>query len=146
MRQDDLVDVESVSDELYGLALDDFTSARNRREKQAKAAGEEDLAAQVHQLTKPNLVAWLANQVERERADEIRPLLELGAALREATATLSGQQLLELSRQQTPGRPRSGAASPEASQRRRAQSWRGPHAVWKTPCAQRWSIRMRLRH
>jgi len=100
MRQDDLVDVESVSDELYGLPLDDFTSARNDREKQAKAAGEEDLAAQVHQLRKPNLVAWLANQLARERADEIRPLLELGAALREATATLSGQQLLELSRQQ----------------------------------------------
>ena len=100
MRQDDLVDVESVSDELYGLPLDDFTSARNDREKQAKAAGEEDLAAQVHQLTKPNLVAWLVNQLARERADEIRPLLELGAALREATATLSGQQLLELSRQQ----------------------------------------------
>ena len=100
MRQDDLVDVESVSDELYGLPLDDFTSARNDREKQAKAAGEEDLAAQVHQLRKPNLVAWLANQLARERAGEIRPLLELGAALREATATLSGQQLLELSRQQ----------------------------------------------
>ena len=94
------MDVESVSDELYGLPLDDFTSARNDREKQAKAAGEKDLAAQIHQLTKPNLVAWLANQLARERADEIRPLLELGAALREATATLSGEQLRELSRQQ----------------------------------------------
>jgi chromosome segregation ATPase len=100
MRQDDPVDVESVSDELYGLPLDDFTSVRNDREKQAKAAGERDLAAQIHQLTKPNLVAWLANQLARERADEIRPLLELGTALREATATLSGQQLRELSRQQ----------------------------------------------
>jgi hypothetical protein len=94
------VDIESVSDELYGLPLDDFTPARNEREKQAKAAGEKDLAAQIHQLTKPNLVAWLANQLARERAVEIRPLLELGAALREATATLSGQQLRELSRQQ----------------------------------------------
>jgi hypothetical protein len=94
------VDIESVSDELYGLPLDDFTPARNDREKQAKAAGEKDLAAQIHQLTKPNLVAWLANQLARDRADEIRPLLELGAALREATATLSGQQLRELSRQQ----------------------------------------------
>jgi hypothetical protein len=100
MRQDDLVDVESVSDELYGLPLDDFTPARNDREKQARAAGEKDLAAQIHQLTKPNLVAWLANQLARERVDEIRPLLEWGAALREATATLSGQQLRELSRQQ----------------------------------------------
>ena len=94
------MDVESVSDELYALPLDEFTSARSDREKQAKAAGEKDLAAQIHQLTKPNLVAWLANQLVRECADEIGPLLELGAALREATATLSGQQLRELSRQQ----------------------------------------------
>jgi hypothetical protein len=100
MRQDGLVDVESVSHELYGLPLDDFTSARNDREKLAKAAGENDVAAQIHQLRKPNMVAWLANQLARERADEIRPLLELGTALREATATLSGQQLRELSRQQ----------------------------------------------
>jgi len=100
MRQDDLVDVEAVSDELYGLPLDDFTPARNVRERQAKAAGEKDLAAQIHQFKKPNLVAWLANQLARERADEVRSLLELGAALREATATLSGQQLRELSRQQ----------------------------------------------
>ena len=94
------MDVDSVSDELYALPLDDFTSVRNDREKQAKAAGEKDLAAQIHHLTKPNLVAWLANQLAREHADEIRPLLELGAALREATATLSGQQLRGLSRQQ----------------------------------------------
>jgi len=100
MRQDDLVDVESVSYELYGLPLDDFTSARSDREKQAKAAGEKDLAAQIHQLKKPNMVAWLANQLARERAEEIRRLLELGAELRKATATLSGQQLRELSGQQ----------------------------------------------
>jgi len=100
MRQDGLVDLESVSDELFGLPLDDFTSVRNLREKQAKAVGENDVAAQIHQLRKPNLVAWLTNQLARERDEEIRSLVELGAALREATATMSGQQLRELSRQQ----------------------------------------------
>ena len=94
------MDVESVCDELYGLPLDEFTPTRTEREKQAKAAGDKDLAAQIHQLAKPSLVAWLANQLARERADEIRPLLELGAALREATAKGSGEQLRELSRQQ----------------------------------------------
>jgi hypothetical protein len=94
------MDVESVSDELYGLPLDEFTPARTDREKQAKSAGDKDLAAQIHQLAKPNLVAWLANQLARERADEIGALLELGAALREATATRSGEQLRELSREQ----------------------------------------------
>jgi hypothetical protein len=87
------VDVESVSDELYGLPLDDCIPARNDREKQAKAAGEKDLAAQIHQLTKPSLVAWLASQLARERADEIAPFRELGAALREATATQAAEAL-----------------------------------------------------
>ena len=100
MRQDDLVDLETVSDELYGLPLDDFTPTRTVRERQAKSAGDKDLAAQIHQLGKPNLVAWLANQLVRECADELRPLLELGAGLREATAASSGEQLRELSRQQ----------------------------------------------
>jgi hypothetical protein len=75
-RQDDLMDVESVSDELYGLPLDEFTPARTDREKEAKSAGDQDLAAQIHRLAKPNLVAW------------------------EATATRSGEQLRELSREQ----------------------------------------------
>jgi hypothetical protein len=100
MRQDDLVDLETVSDELYGLPLDEFTPTRTARERLAKSAGDTDLAAQIHRLGKPNLVAWLANQLVRECADEIRPLLELGAGLREATAASSGEQLRELSRQQ----------------------------------------------
>lgn len=95
------MDVESVSEELYGLPLDEFTPTRTDREKQAKSEGDKDLAAQIHRLAKPNMVAWLANQLAREHADEIRFLLQLGPALREATATGSGQQLRELSRQQS---------------------------------------------
>ena len=94
------MDIESVSDELYGLPLDEFIPIRTEREKQAKSTGDKDLAAQIHQLAKPNLVAWLANQLVRERADEIQPMLELGPALREATATQSGERLRELSHQQ----------------------------------------------
>jgi hypothetical protein len=94
------VDIDSVADELYALSPEDFTGARTTREKEAKAAGDKELAAAIHQLGKPNLVAWLANQLVRERADEIGPLLELGAALREATAALSGPDLRDLSRQQ----------------------------------------------
>ena len=94
------MDVESVSDELYGLPLDQFTATRTVRQKQASSAGNKEVAAQIRRLVKPNLVAWLSNQLVRERAGEIGRLLELGAGLREATATLSGEQLRELSRQQ----------------------------------------------
>lgn len=94
------MDIDSVADELYALPPEDFTAARTAREKEAKAAGDKELVAAIHGLGKPNLVAWLANQLVRERADEVGPLLELGAALREATAALSGPDLRELSRQQ----------------------------------------------
>lgn len=94
------MDIDRVADELYALPPEEFTAARTTREKEAKAAGDKELATAIHQLGRPNLVAWLANQLVRERADEIGPLLELGAALREATAALSGPDLRELSRQQ----------------------------------------------
>jgi len=94
------MDIDSVAEGLYALPPEDFTAARTAREKEAKAAGDTNLMAAIRQLGKPNLVAWLANQLVRERADEVGPLLELGAALREATAALSGPDLRELSRQQ----------------------------------------------
>ena len=75
---------------------------RDDRAKQARSAGDKDLAERIHQLAKPNLVAWLANQLAREHTDEIRPLFELGDALREATATLSGEQIRDLSRRRRP--------------------------------------------
>ena len=69
-------------------------------EKAAKAAGERDEAARIHSLAKPTVTAWLANQLAREHRDELEPLLELGAGLRDATRNLAGDQLRALSRQQ----------------------------------------------
>jgi hypothetical protein len=93
------VDVDQVADELYALTPEQFTPARNARAHEAKAAGDKDAAAAIAGLRKPTAVAWLANSLVRQRPDEIGPLLELGAALREASATLSGPELRELSRQ-----------------------------------------------
>ncbi|MGX7681631.1 hypothetical protein ACSMXN_22330 [Jatrophihabitans sp. DSM 45814] len=94
------MNLDDVADELYSLPPDEFTTTRTAREKEAKAAGQADLSAEIRKLRKPNAVAWLANQLAREHADELRPLLELGEGLREATANLSGQQLRELGKQQ----------------------------------------------
>jgi hypothetical protein len=94
------VDLESVADELYGLPLREFVSTRTARAKQARADGDRDLATAIAGLTKPTRVAWLVNQLVRQRPEEIEPLLSLGAGLREATATLSGDDLRRLSRQQ----------------------------------------------
>jgi hypothetical protein len=92
--------VDDVADELYGLPLDDFTSARNERAKDAKQNGDEDAAKAIGKLAKPNTVAWLANQLVRQHRDEIDPLLELGGALRDATDNLDADQLRQLSKQQ----------------------------------------------
>ena len=85
---------------LYGLPLNEFISVRIEREQQAKSANDKDLAAEIHRMAKPNTVAWLANQLVRRHRDEIQTLLEVGSEMRDATATLSGNRLRELSRQQ----------------------------------------------
>jgi hypothetical protein len=93
-------DIDEVADELYGLPPEEFTAARTRYEKEAKAAGDRSAATDIHGLAKPTVTAWLANQLVRAHRSELEPLLELGGALRDATENLDGDQLRELSRQQ----------------------------------------------
>jgi hypothetical protein len=93
------VDINSVADELYALPPEEFTAARNVSEKEAKAIGDKQLAAEIRQLRKPSMGAWLANQLVREHPGEVQAFVDLGAALREATAMLSGDQLRELGKQ-----------------------------------------------
>jgi hypothetical protein len=92
--------VEAAAADLYGLPPDEFTAARNARAKQVRAGGDKDAAAAIAKLAKPNMVAWLANQLVREHSDELGPLLEVGDAMREATAALNADHLRQLSRQQ----------------------------------------------
>jgi hypothetical protein len=94
------VTLDEIAWELYGLLPAEFTAARNAKAKEAKQAGDKDLAAAVTALGKPTMVGWLANQLIRQYPDEMHALLELGESLREATASLAGDQLKELSRQQ----------------------------------------------
>lgn len=91
---------DEIADELYGLPPEQFTAARTQFEKEAKAAGDRDTADRIHELAKPSVTAWLANQLVREHRSELQPLLELGAGLRDATRNLAGDQLRALSRQQ----------------------------------------------
>ena len=94
------VDLSSTAAELYGLAPGDFVAARTAAEKQARAAGDRELATKIHALAKPTAAAWVANQLVRRHPDEIGALRDLGAGLREATASLEGEQLRQLSQQQ----------------------------------------------
>ncbi|UWP79547.1 hypothetical protein Dfulv_30820 [Dactylosporangium fulvum] len=91
---------DAIATELYGLPPQDFTATRNERARQARQAGDRDLAEAIGGLAKPNLAAWLVNQMAREYPQEIEALTELGASLRGATASLDAEQLRELSGQQ----------------------------------------------
>jgi hypothetical protein len=93
------VDADEVAGELYALPPQEFTAHRNARAKEAKAAGDLEAAARIAALRKPTVVAWLLNLLVRELPDEIDGFLDLGDALRDATATLSGPQLRQLSGQ-----------------------------------------------
>jgi hypothetical protein len=92
------VTFDEVADELYALPLGDFTATRNARAKQARDDGDRDLAERIKGLARPTVAAWLVNRLVRERPDEVTPLRELGAQLREATTTLRGDQLRTLTR------------------------------------------------
>lgn len=89
---------ESVADELYAAARDEFTALRNERAAQAKAAGEHNLATRIRGLHKPTSAAWLANQLARKHAEQIGKLEQLGESMRRAHTELDGDELRALSR------------------------------------------------
>lgn len=95
------MDLDSVAQELYGVPLADFVPTRNGRAKEARAGGDRELAAEIQALAKPTTAAWLVNQLSREHADDLTPLLDLGRELRDASAKLDGQTMRRLGRERT---------------------------------------------
>lgn len=93
------VDFDELAAELYRLPPAEFTGARDRRVKEARATGNRDLAESIGRLRRPTGGAWLANLLVREQLEQIEQLVELGAAMREAQQALAGEQLVLLSRQ-----------------------------------------------
>lgn len=88
-----------IADELYGLALGDFTPARDARAKELKKAGETDLAGQVKALKKASLAAWVVDLFVRRQGAQVDEVLDMGAALRAAQDGMSGDDLRALTRQ-----------------------------------------------
>jgi vacuolar-type H+-ATPase subunit I/STV1 len=90
---DELVEI---ADELYGLTLPEFTPARDAKAKKLKGT---DLAAPVKALKKPSVAAWVVNLLVRQETEQVDQVLQVGAALREAQAAMSGDELRQLTRQ-----------------------------------------------
>ena len=93
------MDIDEAADQLYALAPGDFIEARDGLLRQARESGDRDLAGAIAALRKPTAVAWLANRLARERPEQLTDFLALGPPLREASETLSGPALRDLSRQ-----------------------------------------------
>jgi hypothetical protein len=86
------------ADRLYGLTLPEFTPARDALAKELKTS-DKDLSARVKALKKPSLAAWVVNLLVRREPEQVEQVLGVGAALREAQASLAADDLRALTRQ-----------------------------------------------
>jgi chromosome segregation ATPase len=80
-------DADSV-DRLYGLPLDEFTSARNALARELKRSGDSAAAEQVQTLKKPTRSAGAINRAVRQNRREAKRLLQAAGKLSAAQERL----------------------------------------------------------
>jgi hypothetical protein len=90
------MDLSSAADELYAVPPAAFTARRDALVKQARAAGEADLARQVKALRRPTVAAWLVDRLALDGERGLEDLLALGERLREAQSRLDGALMRQL--------------------------------------------------
>ena len=88
---------QDIGDELYALAPQAFTAARDGYIAEAKEAGNRALAADLAALKRPSVAAGLVNLVALRQPDSVERLIQLGQTIREAQGNVTPQQLRDLS-------------------------------------------------
>lgn len=76
--------------DLYGLPLEEFTSARDAFAKELRKAGKKEAADEVKSLRKPSVSAWAVNQAARRRPQDVKRLVRAGGELRKAQRGVVG--------------------------------------------------------
>jgi hypothetical protein len=76
------VTLDEALDELYGAPLDEFVAERKRLAQKLGGADGKELA----KLKKPNVAAWVLNQLARRERRDVDLLLDAGHRLRQAQA------------------------------------------------------------
>jgi hypothetical protein len=76
--------VEEESDKLFSVPPEEFITARDELAKRLKSEGRTEEATEVKALRRPTVAAWAANQVARQRPEEVAELLAAGAELHRA--------------------------------------------------------------
>jgi hypothetical protein len=89
----------AIADDLYALAPDAFTQARDGRAQQARGEGELEAAKVIRTWRRPKTSAWLLNLLARERTDQLSQLFDLDSGLRDAQQRGDGERMRALSRQ-----------------------------------------------
>jgi hypothetical protein len=94
---DELLD--RAAEELYGLAPEEFTAARDEQVRAARTAGNRRLAAALGRLRRPTVSAYILNLLVRDQPEVGEQLVVLGEELRKAQEQLSGPALRQLATQ-----------------------------------------------
>lgn len=91
-------DFDTTVEQLYAGPPDEFIAQRDAAAKQARAAGDKELADRIKQLRRPSAAAALINQFRRDPdRSGIDELLDLGGRLRGAQSTLDVKSMKSLS-------------------------------------------------
>jgi hypothetical protein len=105
-RRDELTETSDLEDlvhqaagELYGLAPEEFTAARDEQVRAARAAGNRQLATALGRLRRPTVSAYVLNLLVRDQPEVGEQLIALGEELRRAQEELSGPALRQLATQ-----------------------------------------------
>jgi len=78
--------VKDPADHLYGLPLDEFTRARDELAREIRQEGDAARAAEIKQLRKPSVPAWVVNRLARQRELDMQRLVKAGEQLAGAQA------------------------------------------------------------
>ncbi|RMI29653.1 hypothetical protein [Nocardia stercoris] len=90
------MDRDEVARELYRLDPGEFVAARTSRVKQARAAGDRELATEIGALRRPTVAAWGVNLLADGAPEQLAELLDVGVALAEAQRRPAADRLREL--------------------------------------------------
>jgi hypothetical protein len=93
-----IVDLDQVTDDLYGISPVTFTAERDARVSEARSSGDRATAESLKKLRKPSVGAWLANQLARQRPTDLESLITLGNQLRAAQDQREGETIRRLSK------------------------------------------------
>lgn len=96
-----ILHLRAAVEQLYSAAPAQFTALRGELVKQARTAGEKQLAASVGRLRKPTVAAWALNHFVRTHPEGLDELRSFAALMREAQRTLNADQLRALGRERS---------------------------------------------